>query len=267
MRLLHVADLHYSLPQLDWLAEVVPRFDVVVLAGDLLDLSSMVDFSAQILVVQKYIRRIAARSRLILCSGNHDLDALGDRGEKVAAWIEELREDGVTVDGESLLYDDTLYTVCPWWDGPLTQEAIAAQLAADAARRPARWIWAHHAPPEASPTSWSGSRSMGDRELVKWIEAFSPDIVLSGHVHQSPFIKGGSWADRVGETWIFNTGHQFGAPPAHVIVDTDAGEALWISAMGAQAVRLDQPVERPIPPLSALPSWFTADAGRDRSLG
>jgi Icc-related predicted phosphoesterase len=267
MRFLHVADLHYSLPQLDWLADVAPRFDVVVLAGDLLDLASLVDFGAQILVVQKYLRRISGQTRLILCSGNHDLDMPGERGEKVAAWLDDLEADGITVDGQSLTVGDTLFTVCPWWDGPRTQEAIAEQLAADARRRLARWVWAHHAPPESSPTSWTGSRSMGDRELVAWIDAFGPDIVLSGHVHQSPFIRGGSWADRVGRTWIFNTGHQFGAPPAHVIVDTDAGEALWISAMGAQTVRLDQPLERPIPTLASLPGWFTADAGRVRTPG
>ena len=39
MRLLAVADLHYSLPQFDWVLEVAPDFDVVVLAGDLLELS------------------------------------------------------------------------------------------------------------------------------------------------------------------------------------------------------------------------------------
>ena len=37
MRLLAVADLHYSLPQFDWVLEVAPDFDVVVLAGDLLE--------------------------------------------------------------------------------------------------------------------------------------------------------------------------------------------------------------------------------------
>jgi hypothetical protein len=38
-----VADLHYSPPQLDWLVSAAPRFDLVMFAGDALDIGSMVD--------------------------------------------------------------------------------------------------------------------------------------------------------------------------------------------------------------------------------
>ena len=71
MRLLAVADLHYSLPQFDWVLEVAPDFDVVVLAGDLLELSSIVDRRAQAVVVRKYFDRLRAVTRLVTCSGNH----------------------------------------------------------------------------------------------------------------------------------------------------------------------------------------------------
>ena len=42
MRLLLVADLHYSLPQFDWVLSIADGFDVVVMAGDHLDLASIV---------------------------------------------------------------------------------------------------------------------------------------------------------------------------------------------------------------------------------
>src|SRR5262249_7532370 len=74
MRCLVVADLHYSLPQLDWLVSAAPQFDLLIFAGDALDIGSMVDFRAQIVVVKKYLALIAAQTRIILCSGNHDLD-------------------------------------------------------------------------------------------------------------------------------------------------------------------------------------------------
>ncbi|MGY4449370.1 putative phosphodiesterase [Bradyrhizobium sp. i1.3.1] len=35
MRCLVVADLHYSLPQLDWLVSAAPQFDLVIFAGDM----------------------------------------------------------------------------------------------------------------------------------------------------------------------------------------------------------------------------------------
>jgi len=258
MRCLVVADLHYSLQQYDWVMEVADAFDVVIIAGDHLDLSSLVDARAQSIVIEKYIDRLSQKTKLVVCSGNHDLDHRNDLGEKVTRWIREIRNRGVATDGDSFVLEDTLFSVCPWWDGPTVREAIGRQLAADAERRPARWIWVHHAPPDKSPTSWGGSRYFGDVELAEWIGRYQPDIVFSGHVHQSPFVKDGSWVDRVGGTWIFNAGHQFGPPPAHVIIDTDSGMAWWFSAAGQQFVRLDEPLLRPVAKLTEPPPWLTS---------
>ena len=97
---------------------------------------------------------------------------------------------------------------------------------------------------------------VGDAELVEWIKQYEPDVVISGHIHQSPFVAEGSWIDRLGSTWVFNAGRQYGAPPAYIVIDTTLQEALWVSAMGAQSVRLNGPLERPIPALRALPDWF-----------
>ena len=257
MRCLIVADLHYSLPQYDWVTHVADWFDVVIIAGDHLDLSSPVDLRAQSVVVRKYIDLLRTKTRLITCSGNHDLDSRDVSGEKVAGWINGLGQRGVPSDGESFTCDDTLFTICPWWDGPITRDQVAAQLAADASKWTGLWVWVHHAPPDNSPTSWGGDRYFGDAPLSEWIAEFSPDLVFSGHVHRSPFTKGGSWVDRIGSTWVFNAGHQFGAPPAHIILDTDEHEAVWTSAAGIQSVRLDQPLTRPVPALRALPAWLT----------
>ena len=60
MRILLVSDLHYSLPQLDWVVAAGPSFDAVVLAGDSLNISSPVPLDAQSAVVQRYLELIAA---------------------------------------------------------------------------------------------------------------------------------------------------------------------------------------------------------------
>jgi hypothetical protein len=106
--------------------------------------------------------------------------------------------------------------------------------------------------------SWSGSRYFGDVELVRLIEQHRPDIVFSGHVHQSPFTKGGSWVDRIGSTWLFNVGHQYGAPPAHIVFNAEEDAALWFSAAGNEFVDLGEPLQRPVQKLNALPGWLTA---------
>jgi Icc-related predicted phosphoesterase len=257
MRWLIVSDLHYALPQFDWLMAAAPRFDLVIFAGDALDAGSIVDYGAQTVVVRKYLERLATETRVIFCTGNHDLDARDDGGEKIARWVNDLQRRDIACDGDALVIGDALYSVFPWWDGPVVKEKLLAQLAADASRREGlRWIWAHHAPPRGSPTSWSGKQSFGDAELVEWIGRYKPDVVISGHIHQSPFVADGSWVDRLGETWVFNAGRQYGAPPAYIVVDTALQEALWISAMGVQSVRLDAPLQRPIAALHALPDWF-----------
>ena len=121
MRCLVVADLHYSLPQLDWLLSAAPNFDLVIFAGDALDIGSSVDFRAQIVVVKKYLSLLSGITKVILCSGNHDLDERSPEGEKISRWIGDVRELGIACDGDSLTVGDTLFTVCPWWDGPLVK--------------------------------------------------------------------------------------------------------------------------------------------------
>jgi Icc-related predicted phosphoesterase len=258
MRCLIVADLHYSLPQFDWLLSAAPQFDLVIFAGDALDIGSAVDFRAQIVVVKKYLSLLASLTKVILCSGNHDLDERNPEGEKISRWIGDVREFGIACDGDSLTIGETLFTVCPWWDGPLVKQRIDDQLREAATRRPKRWIWVHHAPPANSPTSWGGKRYFGDVELVQWIERYQPFMVISGHVHQSPFIPEGSWFDRLGETWTFNAGLEPGRPPVHIVLDIDDGAAFWLSAEDQQRIDLTAPLQRPAAPVVHPPAWLTS---------
>ncbi|MGZ6996417.1 MAG: metallophosphoesterase family protein, partial [Acidimicrobiia bacterium] len=159
MRILLVSDLHYTLQQLDWVVAVAADYELVVVAGDTLDIASIVEPDAQIAVVLKYLARIAAKTTVVACSGNHDLNARNEHGERAAVWLDAARGSGVFVDGTHLEIDGALVTVCPWWDGPETREVVERQLGEDAARLDdRRWIWVYHAPPAASPTSWTGKR-------------------------------------------------------------------------------------------------------------
>ena len=248
MKLLLVSDLHYALKQLDWVQSVAPEFELVALVGDLLDIVSPLPLEAQIVVILNHLTRLKGRARqLVVCSGNHDLDFRDAAGEKVARWMGRVRRSGIPTDGDAVTLDGTLVTVCPWWDGPQARDAIGAQLARDAALPRERWIWLYHAPPEASPTSWAGQRHYGDAGLRDWIVAYRPDLVLCGHIHQAPFRKGGSWVDRIADTWVFNAGRQIGPVPAHVIIDTTAQTACWYSLAGPEEIRLDDPQARPVP--------------------
>jgi class 3 adenylate cyclase/Icc-related predicted phosphoesterase/tetratricopeptide (TPR) repeat protein len=236
VRVLLVSDLHYVLRQYDWVVDVAGDFDVVVIAGDLLDGSSPVELDAQTVVVLKYLELLASRTQVVVGSGNHDLTGTDAHGERAATWLADARRLGVTVDGESLSIGDTLITVCPWWDGPAGRAAVVAQLAADAARRPRRWIWVYHWPPLPSSTAWTGTRQYGDADLTDWIDRYRPDVVLCGHVHDPPFKPEGSWADRIGETWVFNAGRQIGGTPTRIELSLGSDRAAWISFLGVEEI-------------------------------
>lgn len=229
MRLLFVSDLHYSLKQFDWLLSHAADYDVAIIGGDLLDLASALDPDVQIAIVEKYFGLLRQKTRLVVSSGNHDGDSRNSADESVADWLRAARADGLHVDGDSFELNGDLFTVCPWWDGQLSRGELEALLEADAAKPRKRWIWIHHAPPEGSKTSWTGRKFVGDEFLRGWIERFSPDIVLSGHIHNSPFYSEGSWIDRIGGTWVFNPGRQIGPQPSSITLDLDAMTAEWNS--------------------------------------
>jgi Icc-related predicted phosphoesterase len=239
MKYLLVSDLHYSLRQLDWLQKVADRYDVIVVAGDHLDVSSSVALEAQIVVVLKYLQRVHSRAKLVVSSGNHDLNATNAAGEKVASWMSRVRRLGVATDGDALEIGDTLFTICPWWDGPATRGEVDAQLTRDAGARGARrWVWVYHSPPAHSSTSWSGTRHFGDDDLLAWMSRHRPDVVLTGHIHQSPFRDGGSWVDRVGDTWVFNAGREMSPVPCHIVIEPTERRASWFSSAGNERVDL-----------------------------
>ena len=210
MKILYVADLHYSLRQFDWLLANAGLYDVAAIGGDLLDVGGALDPDVQIVVVQKYLKRLRRQTPLLVVSGNHDADARNvAAGEWFARWLLKARGEGLFVDGDE--------ASLPGGDGDLmspggtdlSRERKPENLLKQAATRVAgKWIWIHHAPPTPSPVSWTGTKFEGDKYLVEWIHRFGPDLVLSGHIHNAPFYAEGSWIDRIGKTWIFNPGRQ-----------------------------------------------------------
>lgn len=230
MRLLFVADLHYSLKQFDWLLAEAGGFDLVAIGGDLLDLASPLDADIQIAIVEKYLSLLSDKCFLVVSSGNHDGDSRSPADESIAEWLQAARGERLHVDGEGFDVGDLRITVCPWWDGDVSRAEVEAQLEREASLVRGRWIWIYHAPPEGARTSWTGRKFIGDEALRGWIDRFQPDMVLSGHIHNSPFYDEGSWIDRLGRTWVFNPGRQPGAEPTCIILDLDTMTAEWRSA-------------------------------------
>jgi Icc-related predicted phosphoesterase len=231
MRVLLTSDLHYKLRQYDWLIGAAAAFDAVVIAGDHMDAMLPVPSGVQIAALAASFGAVAAKSRLFVCSGNHDLNAWNAEGEKTADWLGQTRGERLAVDGDTVAIADTLFTVCPWWDGPHARARVEKMLEDASHRRAGRWIWIYHAPPEGR-LSWTGKRHYGDAVLRQLVERYSPSAVLCGHIHEAPFKADGSWIDRVGDTWLFNAGRQIGDVPARVEIDFARHAARWVSLAG-----------------------------------
>jgi Icc-related predicted phosphoesterase len=233
MRILLTSDLHYRLRQYDWLISAASRFDAVVIAGDHIDAFLSVPSDVQIAALSASFTAVSQQCRLLVCSGNHDLNARNEHGEKSADWLDAVRSAVLAVDGDTVHVGNTLFTVCPWWDGPHARQRIERMLESAARRRDGRWVWVYHAPP-VGVLSWTGKRHYGDAALPDLIARYSPTAVLCGHIHEAPFRAGGSWAERIGETWLFNAGHQIGDVPSRVEIDFALQAARWISLAGIE---------------------------------
>ena len=239
MKILAVSDLHFGLAQFDWVAQQAEKYDCIVIAGDLLDIGGHLDLDSQIIVAAKYLRSISAKTRLLVCSGNHDGDVKNESQEYVARWLQRVRAAGLVVDGTSTEIGDVKLSVCPWWDGPASHAAMQIFLRAERAGSHKTWLWVHHAPPDGVGVSWTGKVHAGDASLVDTIKELRPDFVFSGHIHNSPFRAGGAWASKIGNTWVFNAGRQMGVPPACIELDLEKRMARWISQAGVEDLRLD----------------------------
>ena len=239
MQVLSVGDLHYDLRKLDWVLSRAADVDLLVVAGDLLDIGSALPLDSQIAVTLEYLERMARRTTVVVCSGNHDLDHRTDNGEKATAWLSEARDVGVVVDGDTIELDGWQVSACAWWEGPTTLQQVEAALDAVDRTTALPWMWVWHGPPDG-PLAWTGSKTYGDPELPRLIEHHRPDVVLCGHVHEAPFVSGGAWSDRVGTTWVFNAGRQIGPIPSHVELDLGARGATWWSFDATGSVSLDQ---------------------------
>jgi Icc-related predicted phosphoesterase len=238
VRLLSVSDLHYRLPHYDWLVGAAEGVDAVAIVGDLADIVSPVPMDVQTVVLDKYLGALAQRSRVLVASGNHDLDGPGADGEQTAGWLQRLSSDDVVRDGASIDVEGIRFTVCPWWDGPRTREAVEQQLAAAAVGAPERWVWLYHAPPAGTVLCRDGRREFPDHDLAAWIEQYQPWLVICGHIHQAPWVDGGSWHDRIGRTLVCNAGKQVGKVPPHITFDFEAGTADWFGVFDSEQIAL-----------------------------
>jgi DNA repair exonuclease SbcCD nuclease subunit len=215
MKIFMTADLHYGRPWFEWLVEQAPQYDLVCVAGDLLDMFG-IDEQGQI----DYLRRewLPAMARagtpVALSSGNHD--------HAMISWLYDINiTNGIAGDGHTQLLtfgheERLIITTCPYYRSfNLRDTAMTASWEEGARLRHltnAPWLVMHHEP-LAPDESYVATHFLGHR-----LRQFRPTYVLSGHFHEMDEFAGRRWG-----AWLFNAGQRLDAPkPNHLILDTSA---------------------------------------------
>jgi len=249
MKILHLSDLHLNRAWLDWASAAADQYDLVCVAGDLLDMFSKNPPLHGMLLVKEWADKFPGR--MALCSGNHDGNgpemtppahlltelAAEDRlrAEHLLAheqWMDGLGRADLVPDGRSELVPcgkrGVVLTTIPYdttavrWHEDLWQ--TGAQVRRESG---APWIVLHHEP----PTGTKVGGNSGNDGLPHLVEEYQPNFVLSGHLHLEPYR--GDFGARIGATWCFNPGHPDGmkadkvAKPNHIVIDLPQGTATW----------------------------------------
>ena len=202
MTILHVSDFHFNKAWYNWLLDSAPPHDLLVMSGDMLDLSAPTPHRKQIAWVTDWCNDYTGA--LCLCSGNHDLewDAETERWTP-AYWLRDLVNPRVWSDGQHVTLDGLSLLNIGCTTRP--KGGIAD-------------IWVVHAPPTGIPVSTrTTGGDGGDRDLVPSVRRYRPRLVLSGHVH-NPVL----WRHQDDSTLYLNPGRDAGAPnPNHILIRTE----------------------------------------------
>lgn len=265
MKLLLTADLHADPRWFQWISDHAADYDLICIAGDLLDGFHPAGLTRQMLLLHDWCQ--ALPTPLALSSGNHDgngdpvdpaellnFDQLSPSQREILTrmlaperWMNAVAREDVVTDGQSRLLELRsgliVVTTIPFRLAGRAEKDLWIQGSALRDAYHAPWIVLHHEPPAGTEV---GGR-FGDHRVLWKIRAHEPDFVLSGHHHFQPYA--GAFAERVHEPWCFNAGYppanqvSRAAVPNHIVLDLEAMAATWDAAPEVGASRLRREVK------------------------
>jgi Icc-related predicted phosphoesterase len=212
MRILICSDLHARPDWYFWLSQVASDFGAVIVAGDLIDMfRSGEKILRDCSLAEAHLDGIERRGTPVFISeGNHDASI---------AWPWMRLQLG------RHQIENLLIQTLP--DDRGSDARLDFRISREIANeKKLTWIAVDHYPPFRSRTN-----SGDDFQLNKQVIDFQPAIIVSGHMHQAPFVPNGSWHDTVNGTLCLNPGCLWNASdPCHIILDSKGRNATWIAS-------------------------------------
>lgn len=212
MRILHLADLHLEAKWFDWVGNRAAEYDLVVLAGDLLNMFSNVSLHDQARACGDWL--LALPVPTVVCSGNHDYWVSDPRAGMDAhaegQWLRSLRGRGrvVGADGDIIDHAGLRIAINGWLQLPEGGDGVDVVVT--------------HAPPVGCKCAAdSNGRDHGDPELWDVLRDAPPRLVLAGHIHRAP-VRWARWSPMDGSTLVLVPGNDEESDvPAHWVLDID----------------------------------------------
>jgi Calcineurin-like phosphoesterase len=226
MKILITADLHYREHWFQWLLAQAKNYDLICLAGDLLDIFMGEPRIVQAQEVSQWIRELGKVTWVAICSGNHDnagRQISPDRAP-VYEWLVALgREPKIITDGVTQVLNDLIVTALPYHCSKEQKSVSLDRGAIIRRQRGGPWLVLHHVPPIAYPGS-----TYEEAEAAELLQIYRPNFFVSGHSHQFPYFRGSTWSQRIGGVTVLVPGQLLSASfPTHIILNTESGEESW----------------------------------------
>ena len=243
MKILLVSDFHFHKPWFHWLTKTAPAYDLVCLAGDLLDaFNNDIGVGTQIVWLLKEWKPLYLRTGvpLAISSGNHDFNStaiqnncfgyvegeaeLLDRIANHHAWMELLACDNsqnaaqIITDQRNqilLMKDGTPIVISTIPDNfygdnktSLTQQRLWKEAASIKRRlsneHQKNVFWV--VLNHQPPRNCKIESGFGCPLTTSRVQYLQPDFVFCGHEHMAPYWPENSFMDKIGKSLCFNAG-------------------------------------------------------------
>jgi hypothetical protein len=184
MRLLLTTDLQFRLLWFRWLIEQAPDFDLICIAGDLLDMFKSETRIEQAREVRTLIRELADLVPVAVCPGNHDNAGRvvsHDRASVYEWFIDLGTHPNIITDGSTRKLENLIVTAIPYHCSR-QEKSIWLDRGSTIRRQTGMpWIVLHHVPAK------NGLGDSGEElEASELLAAYRPGYCVSGHSHAFP---------------------------------------------------------------------------------
>jgi predicted MPP superfamily phosphohydrolase len=229
MKLLLTADLHFRLHWIRWLIEQAPDFDLVCIAGDLLDMFKGETRIEQAREIRTLVKELADIVPVAICSGNHDNAGRlvsHDRASVYEWFIDLGTHRNIITDGSTRKLENLIVTTIPYHCSRQGKSVWLDRGSTILRQTGIPWLVLHHVPAKIGL-----GVSAEESEAAELLAAYRPDYFVSGHDHAFPYTARQSWNQKLGESRLLVSGQLLAAPIPNYITLHSTSDT-WIPEDG-----------------------------------